>query len=207
MISRKHKTIFVHIPKAAGQSVEHVFLQECGLDWDSRAPLLLRRNDDRSQGPTRLAHLYAREYVACGHVTQAEFDSYFKFAIVRNPYDRLLSEYRYRNPRRTPLWWFLLKPWRDDWKDPVRHRVPQVRFLHDGQGRLLVDRVIRFERLAEEMPEVFERALGQRRALPARNVSDKRPDLARKGLSRLHRWIIRWRYAEDFRVLGYDPGA
>ena len=46
MISHKHKTIFVHIPKTGGQSVESVFIEDEGLTWDTRAPLLLRRNDD-----------------------------------------------------------------------------------------------------------------------------------------------------------------
>ena len=33
MISFPHKTIFIHIPKCAGQSVEETFLNDIGLDW------------------------------------------------------------------------------------------------------------------------------------------------------------------------------
>ena len=36
MISDKYKCIFVHIPKVAGQSIEHVFLDLHGLTWETR---------------------------------------------------------------------------------------------------------------------------------------------------------------------------
>jgi len=42
MISHKHKTVFVHIPKVAGQSVEQMYLADLGLNWSERAVLLLR---------------------------------------------------------------------------------------------------------------------------------------------------------------------
>ena len=70
MLTHQHKTVFVHIPKNAGQSIETVFLDVLGLTWESRAPLLLRPNDIPELGPRRLAHLAASEYVSCGHMTQ-----------------------------------------------------------------------------------------------------------------------------------------
>ena len=75
MLSQKYKCIFVHIPKAAGQSVERVFLELHGLSWEMRSPLLLAQNSDSAMGPPRLAHLRASEYVSCGHTTKDNFDS------------------------------------------------------------------------------------------------------------------------------------
>ena len=83
VISHEHSAIFVHIPKTAGQSVETVFLKKLGLSWKQRAPLLLRRNDDGSRGPQRLAHLYAWEYVKYGYCTRQVFEACSTFSIVR----------------------------------------------------------------------------------------------------------------------------
>lgn len=84
MLSERFRTIFVHIPKNAGQSIETVFLEQHGLNWATRAALLLKRNDDPAKGPERLAHLYAREYVEYGYVSQTDFDAFYKFAVVQS---------------------------------------------------------------------------------------------------------------------------
>ena len=61
MISHRHQCVFVHVPKTAGISIEHVFLAQYGLTWDERAPLLLRFNPDPALGPERLGHLTATD--------------------------------------------------------------------------------------------------------------------------------------------------
>lgn len=209
MISHRHEAIFVHIPKTAGQSVEQAFVEDLGLTWEDRDVLALRYNDDPARGPQRLAHLYADEYVRLGHIEQERWDSYFKFAVVRNPYDRILSEFRYRRFRQTgPLFWFLRRNFQDDYFDRVRHLVPQTRYLFDGDGNCLVDEIIRFEELSQRMPAVFARIFGAPRALPRRNESGKgRRHITRDRLGARNRTLIRERYAEDFRLFGYDPEA
>src|SRR5207237_7706694 len=81
----------------AGQSVESAFLSDLGLTWETRAPLLLRFNDMPQLGPPRLAHLIARDYVRCRYVTEEMFNSYYRFAIVRNPWSRTVALYRHIN--------------------------------------------------------------------------------------------------------------
>ena len=53
MLSHQDKCLFVHIPKAAGQSVESIFVQRSGLTWQTRDALLLRPNKEPEQGPPR----------------------------------------------------------------------------------------------------------------------------------------------------------
>ena len=98
MICREFNCLFVHVPKAAGQSIEQFFMDRLGLDWESdRDQLLLGSNNDPSRGTEKLSHLTAAEYVECGHLSRQEFESLFKFSFVRDPYRRIVSEYLYRN--------------------------------------------------------------------------------------------------------------
>ena len=112
MISHEHETVFVHIPKCGGQSIEHMFLDDLGLSWETRSPLLLRPKDPGEKGPPRLAHLLARDYVGLEYISEEQFSRYYKFAVVRNPYGRALSFYNYLRigPARSALLQAVLGP-------------------------------------------------------------------------------------------------
>tara|TARA_Y100000289_G_scaffold39202_1_gene38648 strand:- start:9902 stop:10540 length:639 start_codon:yes stop_codon:yes gene_type:complete len=71
MISHKHKCIFLHIPKAAGTSVER-FLRD--TDPDIPAKVLRKRG--------------------FSHFLNDHLD-YYVFSFVRNPYDRLVSAWKW----------------------------------------------------------------------------------------------------------------
>ena len=130
MICHPYRCVFIHIPKTGGISIDHVFLRLVGLTWDTRAPLLLRGNDDPTKGPPRLAHLKGTEYVSCGHLSPEQFEAYFKFSFVRNPWDRMVSEYKYRgHPMRMSFknWLFGHLP-EPSFSDAYCHMVPQHEF-------------------------------------------------------------------------------
>jgi len=211
MISHPRKTVFVHIPKTGGQSVESVFLEDAGVRWAERGTLVLGRNKDPVRGPTRLAHLFAAEYVALGHIAAADFDAYTRFAIVRHPYDRALSEYRYRaaswrkrNEVAMTFDDFIRWYPEDERLDVARHLVPQARYVMDDQGRRLVDHLLRFERLEEEIAPLFRRIFGAPRALPHRNASDPAAGPTRADLTPERMRVLQRRYAEDFAAFGYS---
>jgi hypothetical protein len=178
MISDKYKSVFVHIPKTGGQSVEDLFLRLHGLTWETRAPLLLRFNPDPSSGPERLAHLTANEYLAFNYLDKTDFQSYFKFSFVRNPWSRLVSDYRYRQePGFFSFREFVTKrlPERDSYSDSYRHIMPQCDFLYDTNGRQLVDFIGKTENIAEDFSVVAEKLRLPEISLPHLNSSgDKR---------------------------------
>ena len=102
MLCHKYKCIYIHIPKTAGKSIQHVFARQLGLGSKKGSDLLLGMNDNPALGPPELSHLKTSEYVQFGYLSQEQFDSYFKFAFVRNPWDRIVSEYKFRGyPRKT----------------------------------------------------------------------------------------------------------
>jgi hypothetical protein len=161
-------------------------MDQLGLTWDTvedRQALLLQDNEDPALGPEKLPHLSASEYVQCGHISAQDFAESFKFSFVRNPFTRILSEYRYRNyfSHRSFKDFVLNKLPKPGWDDKYRHVMPQYDMLYDRDGRLLVDFVGRFESLQQDFDQVCERLGITDSTLPHMNKSDKKSrDLKRK---------------------------
>lgn len=175
MICKEYNCVFVHIPKAAGQSVEHFFLNLLGLTWEQRDAFVMRYNDDPALGPERLAHLTAEEYITCGHMSPADYAGSYKFSFVRNPWARLVSEYKFRNKTKQMTFKEFVargmpKPGRSD---EYRHVIPQYDFLYSRSGELLVDFVGRFETLQSDFDRICDHLGIKDTTLPHVNSSKK----------------------------------
>lgn len=206
MLSHRFKTIFVHIPKTGGQSIEHMFLKAHGLDWHTRDALLLRENRDASQGPARLAHMFAGEYHSFGHITREAFDEYYRFTTVRDPYDRIISEFNYRPHEHKTIRDFVASLPKNIRSDRRRHVLPQARFLMDEDEQLLVNDVLRFENLAEEIKKVFVRLPELGGELEHIN-SSRRKRMKRADLDAADIAFITELFEDDFRLLDYPKMA
>lgn len=149
MICHRYKCVFIHIPKNAGQSIEHVFLELLNLTWETRAPLLLRPNDKPELGPPRLAHLHADEYVRYDYMPQEMYDDYFKFTFVRNPWSRIISIYKHLGfNRKCDFKTFLMGVFSDTiFNDKHWFVGPQCEYVCAENGDFLPNFVGRFEDL------------------------------------------------------------
>ncbi len=157
MISKKHKTIFVHIPKVAGQSIETMFLENEGLDWNNRASLLLRPKKNHEKGPARLAHLRARDYVDYGYIDKNDFDEYYKFSFVRNPYKRVFSFYNFLGYNRIiSVDTFVTKVLPKKIEDGNFFFLSQYDYLYNTNGNLLVDFVGKLETINKDISKVIQ---------------------------------------------------
>jgi Sulfotransferase family len=209
MISHRHRCIFVHIPGCAGTTVE-------SLIWPgerserTEADLWMGfvgefHNRYQTGG---LQHLFARHI---RHVVgDAVFNEYLKFAVVRNPWDKAVSGFSYL-ARRPDLRRLLGLRETDPFAAylrslPGREHVQwarQLDFLTDDRGELIVDRVLRFERLAEELPPLLaEIGVSTDGALPRLNASERKPDY-RPYYSQDERGLVARHYRRDVERLGY----
>jgi hypothetical protein len=173
MLCHHYKCVFVHIPKTGGQSIEHMFLRQLGLTWETRAPLLLRYNDRPELGPPMLMHLKAPEYVRCRYMTEEQYADYFTFSFVRNPWDRVVSFYRYLGlANQMDFKPFLMMTFHKHlWDTGAWFVGPQYRFVCDEHGEIAVDFVGRFERLQADFNRVCHRVGLPPQTLPHANPS------------------------------------
>lgn len=178
MISHKHRCVFVHIPKCGGQSVEHLFLRENGLTWENRASLVLRPNNDPRRGPPRLAHLTWQDYINHGYISAGLMEEYTTFSVVRNPYKRVESLYRFLGydaaitferfvteiltkqiEEKGDLYWFMR---------------PQHEFLSDVDGKVRIDHLIRLEEINEQLPRLLHSLGIENQSVPHINKAKER---------------------------------
>ena len=102
IISRKHKFIFVHIPKVGGTSIK-----KCLLPFYDR-----KKELEKIPKGLRSSNVIARKHAYASVLLQALgkniWRSYFKFAFVRNPWDWVVSIYHFiringRDPRQSEV--------------------------------------------------------------------------------------------------------
>ncbi len=86
MISFEKKFIFLHIPKTAGTSIEIAIEDDsCVFKRGQWSPIPLGFG-------APLNHLTLTQIVQSSELTPNQFNSFFKFAFVRNPWDKVISE-------------------------------------------------------------------------------------------------------------------
>jgi hypothetical protein len=154
-ISDLFEAIFVHIPKNAGESIER-----CMGMYDGKV-------DETLWGVVAnrivLQHLTAAE-LKTKYVPQDKWDRYFKFAVVRNPWSKAVSEYNWylRYGPTVPFY---------EWVKSlngrlmangciaileVGHNVEQHKYLYSND-QLLVDEVLKFESINQDFASLCKK--------------------------------------------------
>lgn len=205
MLCHHYKCIFIHIPKAAGQSVEQVFLKALDLDWNTRAPLLLMPNDNPLLGPQSLAHLTAQEYVDKKYMTAEQFSSYFKFTFVRNPYERLVSTYIYFDYiKRYDFNYFIKEIVTSNLHERyTRHFLPQTIYLTNDDGLSLVDFIGRMENLQNDFLAICKTIGLSNASLPHTNKT-KTNTTSRKPIKKILESVEDWNTRKRRRPTYFD---
>lgn len=203
MISHQHKTLFVHIPKCGGQSIESAFLTDLGLNWEARAPLLLRLNDNPNIGPPFLAHLVASDYLKFHYISEELFLEYYKFAIVRHPVDRLISTYNYLNLKNSvgsKVSWdvFLYKLFPQKLKEKDYFFLPQIEYCLDENGEALLDDVFPLKQMEENIVRI-KAASGLKSDVLHINKSQQ--TISKSDITNHDEEFILEHYSEDLKLL------
>ncbi len=172
MISLVHKVIFIHIPKCAGQSVEETFLNDLQLKWDDHRYLFgcfEKPTSWTKNIPGRIAHLTAKEILDFKFLPIEIFNSFYKFSIVRDPVERLVSSWNYLDPEESFEDWVSSKVLSGH-KENNYFFKDQTDYLFDENNKSLVDDIVPFKTLGSSKHN-FYNYLENVSALSHRNTS------------------------------------
>lgn len=205
IISHQHRFIFAAVPKTGTHSVRQALREHMSPDDIEQVGLFVNRAFPYAQlAAIQHGHLSLEQVRP--HIGEEIFSGYFKFAFVRNPYDRFVSYCSFmtrsrdifqQSPQTVMRHFLFLQP-------PEHHILfqPQYTLLADRTGRLLADMVGR----VEDMQTSYE-AICARIGIPARRLeqvnSSKRGDYRTYYDQQLKEGVAR-RYARDLEVFGYE---
>ena len=166
IVSHEHGFVFMKTRKTAGTSVEIALSRVCGED-DVITPVTeadeaLRRAHG-GRGPQHFESPPNLERKAFNHMPvsmvrkmlgRKRFESYFSFAIERNPWDAVVSLYHWRNRdtgSRPPL------PSFGEYvaSEAVETFAAKNQRIYRIKGGVAVDRVLRYESLASDLATVW----------------------------------------------------
>ena len=176
MISHQYRCIFVHLRRTGGNSIEHALggiklFDRHGQptkDWDDA----LHRGKQEFKRDER-GHRMHSTASQIKQLHPEEFGQYFKFTVVRNPWDQVVSLYRrhliQEHRRMTLAQWLKSDLFR---KHVGKGTVPRLS-LYNKKGRCMVDFVARFESLQRDFDQICDRISIPRIELPKHNVSSR----------------------------------
>jgi chondroitin 4-sulfotransferase 11 len=185
-----HRCIFIHIPKTGGTSIARALFN------------------------TGSRHVPCVEYEKAN---RRKFRRYFKFAFVRNPWDRLLSAYHFL--KRGGLssddraWAennlaasHSFEQFVHEWVNEINinswvHFRPQVSFITDASGRMAMDYVGRIEHIDADFELICQR-IGVSVLLPRLNKVEKEHYAAAYSMEMIE--IVRKAYERDIEWLNYS---
>ena len=181
MIDHKYRSIFIHQRKTAGMSI----ISALGHSPDK--PEFHRFNDGVLSPDWRQRDT-----------------TFFVFSAVRNPFDRLISSWKYLRSTRDRALLDCLRSPPHEGHDYRHFTRPQIAILRDPESGLLVtDDLIRFERLQNDFDRICDRIGKPRQPLAQLNAS-KRSRTYRHYFDTETRRLAEQMFVEDIAAFDYE---
>jgi len=162
-------------------------------------------------GLPKKRHLTVKEVIQI--VGQQNFNNAFKFSVVRNPWSKVFSHYKYRvrtnqtelGECQIPFRDWVAKTYGTD-KDLFYYNtpkmfMPQVEWLRDKNDSIAVDEIIKFEQLSDSFQKVAN-IIGIEYPLPQLNQTNKTD--YREYYDSVTKKIIETHFEEDIDLFKYS---
>jgi len=149
-INDKYKVIFIHIPKCAGTQIQNeIFTQNKHYKIRLHSSINLIKEQFKN-----------------------EYNTYFKFTIVRNPYDRFISAFFYLKNNgpfdkyklhlkdkitNNDIYSFTRELYINKELQDIIHFIPMYQFICDNQNNIIVDKIVYFENMNDDINNIFKK--------------------------------------------------
>jgi hypothetical protein len=216
IISYKKKFVFVHIYKTAGTSIFSIFGRYGKISslisevWPTRFFFklvnVLFKLDDYGNSWINGVHKHASCLQIFKYMGRKNYNNFYKFAFVRNPYDLLYSLWNYEKKTRTHknFQYSNSISFEEFVDNQIINRAPcQVDFLTIN-GKISVDYIGYFEYLDESIQDICTQLKVPFYKLPKLNSSNRENEVFERIYSKeLANKVYKY-YKEDFEVFGYS---
>jgi len=205
IISERHKFVFVAIPKTGTHSIRQALRPHLG-EADIEQVKLFTSKAFPIPELASLGHGHISLSQLRPFMEPQKFDQFFKFAFVRNPFDRFVSYCAFMTREQ--------KAFERDPKGVMRHLLfrapplnhilfqPQHSFIAGIDGEVLADYVGRVEQMQGSFDEICDR-IGLPRATLGKANESSRMDYRQYYDRELIDGVAKL-YARDLELFGYD---
>ena len=160
MISYKNKCIFIHIPKTGGTSLESLIWKKNEKVESNLWMGFIDEYHNKFQ-TGGLQHLLSSQVKK--EVGEEIFNSYFKFTIIRNPYDKAVSQFEYLKKRKDlrDYLGFKVGDSFNKYLELIQKKKhvqwePQSNFIFDDENNCIVDFMGRFESFNDDTKKILK---------------------------------------------------
>jgi len=210
MISHSKKFIFIFPPKTGSTSLITVLLNYCKIkelreqkQFNSFDFFELDNDFDLKSWKKFTSKVNPpRKHAALSSYYESNVTNYNLFAVVRNPYDRLISFWKWETKSHQKLHNISFRKWLDI--QQFWWHKPQYNFIHTDYIDINRVQLIRFENLQEDFDVACDKIGISRQQLPHKNKTNH------KHYTECYddetRQIVAEKYAKDIEYFGYKFG-
>ena len=211
MISHKHKAIFIHIPKTGGTSIEKFFNIS---PFNNKLPDYTNLVGYDKKLGIHLQHATVSQIIEHNLIPDNIWNEYFKFTIVRNPFDKMYSEYNWISKDikiKDSFLNFINKAGkyrevlnnRSIWEYRGDHLTNQIDYIQHN-NKIQVDYIARFENFQREIETILGfLKIDKKFDIHSKKIKDKIFKQYYHFYSRIDKKIIEKAYKEDLEFFDY----
>ncbi len=181
VVSNRYKYIFFHLPKNAGVTVSRMLIdQEKMLKLRRISSFFFRKffktKDNFYFSKKNKKLIFFKSHIPCYEfqdiIDEKIFKNYVKFAVIRNPWDRMVSRYFYSKKVNNKFKEFSFDEFVNYDLEKNMHINNQYKYCTDQNNNFCLDEIIKFENLNNDFNKISLKFFNKKGMLKHFNKSD-----------------------------------